>query len=107
MRSLVGAAQTKVGRAFRRMRFGMMVGAMSILALARPAAAGNGCKDTIGSACTFIRNQHINCCQILSDKHNYAHCYCKLYNDSAGYNYLNGGIDETGPGCVQQNDTCC
>lgn len=109
MRNLVSVAQTRVGRAFRRMQFGMMVGAMSILALARPAAAGNGCKDDIGSACTFIRTWNINCCQIMADKYKYGPCSgCDQYRDSNGYNYMaNGGLTDTTSACEQQNDECC
>jgi len=70
--------------------------------------AGNTCRDNIRPTCTSLGWVSVRCCQIISDHYNYGPCYCERFRDSKGYTYyLRGGIEDAGPGCVPQDDTCC
>ncbi|MGQ9739313.1 MAG: hypothetical protein ACUVRT_15615 [Armatimonadota bacterium] len=80
---------------------------LALLLWSPASQAGNGCRDTIRPSCRYVGDRTIACCQIMSDKYVFAPCRCKQYQDARGFNYFNGGITDTGPSCVQQNDICC
>ena len=84
-----------------------LVATVALLGM-QSAWGGNGCRDTIRLQCQSLGWRYIHCCQILSNRYNFALCYCEQFRNSEGAtNYFSGGITDTGPSCVQQNDTCC
>jgi len=66
-----------------------LVAAVALLGM-QSAWGGNGCRDTIRPQCERIGWRYIHCCQILSNRYNFALCYCEQFQNSQGANYFRG-----------------
>jgi hypothetical protein len=71
-----------------RLRWSLVV-AVALLGM-QSAWGGNGCRDTIRPQCQSLGWRYIRCCQILSNRYNFALCYCEQFQNSQGANYFSG-----------------